>query len=76
MKPPYNTKNLFHNLLFAITLLAVILSTTHCGTYAIPKAFRVGSPNPLDEPGHTEPTQDELHVGNIQEITGNYSYHH
>jgi hypothetical protein len=33
-----------------------------------------GTPNPLDTPGTSDPTVEELHDGNISEITSNPAY--
>lgn len=38
-----------------------------------PQAYPPGTPNPLDEPGASEATAEELHAGNLSEITGNPS---
>ena len=70
MKPKPNTPGLLRDLLFAVLLFAIVFLVTNCA----PKAFPVGSPNPLDDPGQLEPTADERHDRNIATITGNPAY--
>ena len=50
--------------------LSIICAAVSCS----PVAYPVGTPNPLDEPGATEPTAAELHLGNLQAITSNPAY--
>lgn len=64
---PLSTSKLIISLVQSAAMLAAILWATSCA----PKAFPVGSPNPLDTPGETEPTAAELHAKNIAAITGN-----
>jgi hypothetical protein len=68
MKPTYNTRSLIFDLLFSLALLLIIFLSTQCVS---PRAaWPVDSPNPLDEPGETEPTAAALHARNIREIQG------
>jgi len=53
-------------LLQAYLVAAFILGLFSCS----PVAYPVGAPNPLDEPGHVEPTAAELHAENIRIIRG------
>ena len=68
----YQTNRLLGSLLLAFAILAMLVWLTNCA----PRAFTNDRGNPLEEPGYTEPTQDELHVENIREITHNPAYHH
>ena len=73
MKTTYTKEHLYQDLLFSLALLITILIAASLGSCA-PQAFPVGTPNPLDEPGYTAPTVEELHLENIRAITNNPAY--
>lgn len=54
--------------LLILMLLLVVIAISSCATQPL------GDPNPLNEPGYTEPTAQELHMKNVQIITGNPAY--
>ena len=56
-------------LLLGAALIA-IASITSCTA----PASWVGTPNPLDEPGASPATAEELHLKNLRNITGNPCY--
>lgn len=50
-----------------ITTILTVIYLASCA----PKAYSPG-PNPLDEPGSSEPTAAELHAENIKAIRGTH----
>lgn len=52
----------------------IIATIAICLSACAPVAYPPGTPNPLDEPGETLPTVEDLHLKNFQLITENPAY--
>ena len=56
-------------ILQAYLILCILAGVFSCA----PKAYPPDVPNPLDEPGYTEPTVAELHLKNLRLITSDHA---
>lgn len=52
----------------------LFLTTALAFASCAPKAFPVGSPDPRDQPGHTEPTAASIRRDHMRELTENPGY--